>query len=85
MSFTYFDVQEIFAETEREQKGDFAECLETYETTGFSHRWIQPPVTCYFVTTMDKKGNVNCTPVSMGDGIPVSAAEHEMVLCICYE
>ena len=66
MSFTYFDVQEIFAETEREQKGDFAECLETYETTGFSHRWIQPPVACYFETTMDKKGNENCTPVSMG-------------------
>ena len=66
MSFTYFDVQDIFATTEREQKGDFNECLETYETTGFSHRWIQPPVACYFVTTMDKKGNVNCTPVSMG-------------------
>lgn len=66
MSFSYFDVQSIFAETEREQKGDFTECLETYETTGFSHRWIQPPVACYFVTTMDKKGNVNCTPVSMG-------------------
>lgn len=66
MSFSYFDVQSIFEETEREQKGDFTECLETYETTGFSHRWIQPPVACYFVTTMDKKGNVNCTPVSMG-------------------
>lgn len=66
MEFNYYRVSEILAETEREEKGDFYECLETYETTGFSHRWIQPPVACYFVTTLDKYGNSNTTPVSMG-------------------
>ena len=66
MEFNYYRVSDILAETEREEKGDFYECLETYETTGFSHRWIQPPVVCYFVTTVDRFGNSNTTAVSMG-------------------
>jgi flavin reductase (DIM6/NTAB) family NADH-FMN oxidoreductase RutF len=29
-------------------------------------RWVQPPQITYFVTTIDKQGNMNTTPVSMG-------------------
>jgi flavin reductase (DIM6/NTAB) family NADH-FMN oxidoreductase RutF len=29
-------------------------------------RWVQPPQITYFVTTMDRQGNVNSTPVTMG-------------------
>ncbi|MGI6176004.1 MAG: flavin reductase family protein [Christensenellales bacterium] len=82
MNFMYFDVSRIFGETEREKKGDFAECLETYETTGFSHRWIQPPVVCYFVTTMDEHGNTNCTPVSMGTAF--CAAPPDLKWCFTF-
>ena len=82
MKFTYFDVGSIMEETEREEKGEFSECLETYETTGFSHRWIQPPVVCYFVTTVDEFGNVNCTPVSMGTAF--QAAPPDMKWCYAF-
>lgn len=82
MDFTYYNTSEIFAETEREKKGDFAECLETYETTGFSHRWIQPPVVCYFVNTVDVYGNTNCTPVSMGTAF--EAAPPNMRWCYSF-
>jgi flavin reductase (DIM6/NTAB) family NADH-FMN oxidoreductase RutF len=29
-------------------------------------RWVQPPQIIYFVTTMDRQGNLNTTPVTMG-------------------
>jgi flavin reductase (DIM6/NTAB) family NADH-FMN oxidoreductase RutF len=36
---------------------------------GAHHRYIQPPQAAYFVTTMDKNGNMNTTPVTMGTQI----------------
>jgi len=30
------------------------------------HRWVQPPQASYFVTTIDKNGNTNVTPTTMG-------------------
>jgi flavin reductase (DIM6/NTAB) family NADH-FMN oxidoreductase RutF len=33
---------------------------------GAHHRYIQPPQIGYFVTTVDKLGNINVTPVTMG-------------------
>ena len=33
---------------------------------GACHRYIQPPQAGYFVSTIDKLGNVNVTPVTMG-------------------
>ncbi|MCL2479284.1 MAG: hypothetical protein FWF22_07270 [Treponema sp.] len=33
---------------------------------GACHRYIQPPQVGYFVTTVDRQGNVNVTPVTMG-------------------
>jgi flavin reductase (DIM6/NTAB) family NADH-FMN oxidoreductase RutF len=33
---------------------------------GASHRYIQPPQVGYFLTTIDKQGNINVTPVTMG-------------------
>ncbi len=32
----------------------------------FNYRFIQPPQIAYFVTTIDKFGNVNATPVTLG-------------------
>ena len=34
--------------------------------SGLNHRWVQPPQISYFVTTVDKYGNTNVTPVTMG-------------------
>ena len=36
---------------------------------GLHHRFIQPPQIAYFVTTCDKYGNMNTTPVTMGSQI----------------
>ena len=36
---------------------------------GAHHRYIQPPQIAYFVTTCDKYGNMNTTPVTMGTHI----------------
>lgn len=36
---------------------------------GMHHRYIQPPQIAYFVTTCDKYGNMNTTPVTMGTAI----------------
>lgn len=33
---------------------------------GLHHRFIQPPQIAYFVTTCDRYGNMNTTPVTMG-------------------
>lgn len=62
----YFDVTEIYADIEAKDKFDMGDILTKYEDYGFSHRWIQPPVACYFVNTLDAHGNVNTAPISMG-------------------
>jgi flavin reductase (DIM6/NTAB) family NADH-FMN oxidoreductase RutF len=31
-----------------------------------NYRWVQPPQIAFFVTTVDKQGNVNSTPVTLG-------------------
>ena len=36
---------------------------------GLHHRFIQPPQIAYFVTTCDRYGNMNTTPVTMGTGV----------------
>lgn len=36
---------------------------------GLHHRFIQPPQVAYLVTTCDRYGNMNTTPVTMGTGI----------------
>ncbi len=66
MDFKYFDVQQIFADVEKNDQFDMGDIILSYEDTGFSHRWIQPPVACYLVNTMDQYGNVNSAPISMG-------------------
>ena len=40
--------------------------VENGELNGLHHRFIQPPQVIYFVTTVDKMGNTNVTPVTMG-------------------
>lgn len=40
--------------------------LEDGNMNGLHHRFIQPPQVAYFVNTIDSKGNVNTTPVTMG-------------------
>lgn len=35
-------------------------------------RWIQPPQIAYFVTSVDKAGNINSTPVTMGTTMNMS-------------
>lgn len=36
------------------------------QLNGLHHRFIQPPQIAYFVTTCDRYGNMNTTPVTMG-------------------
>lgn len=40
--------------------------VENGNLNGLHHRFIQPPQVAYFVLTVDKLGNVNVTPVTMG-------------------
>ena len=40
--------------------------LEGEKHCDINHRFVQPPQISYFVTTVDNKGNVNVTPVTMG-------------------
>ena len=40
--------------------------LENGNLNGLHHRFIQPPQVAYFVTTCDRYGNMNTTPVTMG-------------------
>ncbi len=42
---------------------------ENGELNGLHHRFIQPPQIAYFVTTCDRFGNMNTTPVTMGSQI----------------
>ena len=62
----YFDVTAIYEDIEAKDKFDMGDILTKYEDYGFSHRWIQPPVACYWVSTLDAHGNVNIAPISMG-------------------
>lgn len=39
--------------------------------SGMNYRWVQPPQIAYFVTTTDKRGNVNTTPVTLGTCVSV--------------
>lgn len=66
MTMKYFDTEEIYETVEREAQGDLTDCIVGYKETGFSHRWIQPPVACYFVSTLDENGNADMAPISMG-------------------
>ena len=63
---TYFDTAAIYADIEAKDRFDMGDILTRYEDYGFSHRWIQPPVACYLINTVDNKGNVNSAPISMG-------------------
>jgi flavin reductase (DIM6/NTAB) family NADH-FMN oxidoreductase RutF len=36
-----------------------------------NYRWVQPPQIAYFVTTVDRKGNVNSTPATLGTCVAV--------------
>ena len=40
--------------------------LKGDDLNGACNRWIQPPQAAYFVTTVDRNGNTNVTPVTMG-------------------
>ncbi|MCL2360805.1 MAG: hypothetical protein FWC73_03195 [Defluviitaleaceae bacterium] len=40
--------------------------LKGNDFNGAHHRWVQPPQVSYFVTTIDKHGNTNVTPTTMG-------------------
>lgn len=40
--------------------------LEGEKHSDINHRFVQPPQVSYFVTTQDRFGNVNVTPVTMG-------------------
>lgn len=77
----YFDVSEIYADIEAKDKFDMGDILTKYEDYGFSHRWIQPPVACYFINTLDRNGNLNSTPVSMGTAMWGEPAECGWYFC----
>jgi len=66
IAFEYFDTERLYKEVESKAQGDVANIIMSYEETGFSHRWIQPPVVCYFVTSLDEFGNVDMSAISMG-------------------
>lgn len=81
MEHRYFDVAEIYADIEAKDKFDMGDILTKYEDYGFSHRWIQTPVACYFINTYDQNGNLNSTPVSMGTAMWGEPAECGWYFC----
>lgn len=40
--------------------------LEIDRHPDWNHRWLQPPQIAYLVSTLDRRGNANLTPVTMG-------------------
>lgn len=67
MKFEYFDVTDIFkTRYELEKTG---ECLETYDESGFSLRWLQSPLAAYFLCTEDEYGNMNVAGSSLGTAV----------------
>ncbi len=69
MGRVYFDVEAILESVENSVAAQSGDVLIDYNTCDFSHRLVQPPIVCYFVTTVDAHGNVNCAPISMGNAI----------------
>lgn len=67
MEFKFFDISGIF-KTKDEFEGS-GECLVTYDYSGFSLRWIQPPLATYFISTLDEDGNHNLAPISLGTAV----------------
>ena len=45
--------------------------------SGMNYRWIQPPQIAYLVTTTDKLGNLNSTPVTLGTCVGADMEETE--------
>jgi flavin reductase (DIM6/NTAB) family NADH-FMN oxidoreductase RutF len=43
----------------------------TRPDSGMNYRWVQPPQIAYFVTTVDRLGNVNTTPATLGTCVSV--------------
>ena len=41
--------------------------------TGMNYRWVQPPQIVYLVSTVDRYGNVNVTPASLGTCVGVNS------------
>ena len=69
MGRKYFDVEEIMKSVESKAQNQGGDILIDYDTCDFSHRLVQPPIVCYFITTADEKGNTNCAPISMGSAV----------------
>jgi flavin reductase (DIM6/NTAB) family NADH-FMN oxidoreductase RutF len=69
MNRRYFDVEEILRTVEKDVESQSGDVLIDYDTCDFSHRLVQPPIVCYFITTLDEHGNTNCAPISMGNAI----------------
>lgn len=69
MDIQFFDSDAIYHNAEKDGLFDMGDNLLLYEDIGFSHKWIQPPVACYFLCTEDKNGNANMAPISMGTAV----------------
>lgn len=50
----------------------------TQPDSGMNYRWVQPPQIAYFVNTVDRYGNVNTTPTTLGTCI---SADMEPTSC----
>ena len=45
----------------------------TQSDKGFNYRWVQPPQIAYLVSTIDRLGNHNVTPVTLGTCVGVNS------------
>ena len=85
MKHKYFDVAEIYADIEAKDRFDMGDILTRYEDYGFSHRWMQPPVACYLISTLDAKGNGNVAPISMGTAMWGEPADCGWYFCFAVQ
>ncbi|MCB6366756.1 flavin reductase [Intestinibacillus massiliensis] len=85
MEHKYFDVAEIYADIEAKDRFDMGDILTRYEDYGFSHRWIQPPVACYLISTLDGQGNGNVAPISMGTAMWGEPADCGWYFCFAVQ
>jgi len=69
MKRRYYDIEEILRTVEKDVESQSGDVLIDYDTCDFSHRMVQPPIVCYFITTLDALGNTNCAPISMGNAV----------------